>query len=150
MITKRMGAEGKTYWVYIMSSEARGVLYVGMTSDIANRAREHREGLLEGFTKRYRRGRLVYFEAYTEADVASRRERLMKRWRRDWKIALVESVNPTWRDLFDEVVRETGFEPSSRARQVPRDPGSARARFAHPLRPGTQQGRSANWRKCEM
>jgi putative endonuclease len=111
MMTKRMGAEGKTYWVYIMASEARGVLYVGMTSDIANRAREHREGLLEGFTKRYRVDRLVYFEAYTEADVASRRERLMKRWRRDWKIALVESVNPTWRDLFDEVVRETGFEP---------------------------------------
>ena len=101
----------RTYWIYLMTNEPRGVLYVGMTSDLARRAFEHRERLLEGFTKRYHLDRLVYFEAHCEAAVAAQRERAMKRWRRDWKIELVERFNPTWADLFDRVVREAGFEP---------------------------------------
>ncbi len=99
----------ETYWVYITASKPRGVLYVGMTSDLARRAWEHRERALEGFSKRYRVERLVYFEAHTDAAAAAGRERAMKRWRRDWKIALVEKDNPTWRDLFGDIVRADGF-----------------------------------------
>lgn len=81
-----------------------------MTSNLADRAWEHRERVLDGFTKRYWVGRLVYFERYGDACYAARRERAMKRWRRDWKIKLVEKHNPTWRDLFDDVVSADGFE----------------------------------------
>jgi putative endonuclease len=100
----------KLYYVYIMASRPRGVLYVGMTSDRPGRAWQHRGRMMEGFTKRYWVGRLVYFEAHAEASVAARRERTMKRWRRDWKIELIEKSNPTWRDLFDEVLAEEGYE----------------------------------------
>jgi putative endonuclease len=100
-------SETKLYYVYIMASGPRGVLYVGMTSNRPDRAWEHRERVMEGFTKRYWVGRLVYFEAHAEANVAAKRERAMKRWRRDWKI---EKGNPTWRDLFDEVLAEEGYE----------------------------------------
>ena len=65
------------YWVYIMASGPRGILYIGMTSDLANRALEHRQRLLDGFTKRYNVDRLVYFEAHDEAEMAARRERAM-------------------------------------------------------------------------
>ncbi|MFM9845640.1 MAG: GIY-YIG nuclease family protein [Hyphomicrobiaceae bacterium] len=100
----------KEFYVYIAASRPRGVLYVGMTSDLAARAWEHRERVLDGFTKRYWAGRLVYVERYEDARVAATRERAMKRWRRDWKIELIEKHNPTWRDLFEEVVRADGFE----------------------------------------
>ena len=81
----------KVFHVYIMASKPRGVLYVGMTSDLAGRAWKHREHVLEGFSKRYWVDRLVYFERHDDAGVAARRERAMKRWRRDWKIELVEN-----------------------------------------------------------
>jgi putative endonuclease len=100
----------KFYWVYIMASGPRGVLYVGMSSDLVGRADEHRLRVLDGFTKRYSVDRLVYFEIHDEADVAARRERSIKRWRRDWKIELIEKDNPTWRDLFDDLARSQGFE----------------------------------------
>ncbi len=99
-----------TYYVYILASGPRGVLYVGMTSDLAGRTWQHRERLLSGFTRRYWVDRLVYFEAYADAAAASQREYLMKRWRRDWKIRLVETANPTWRDLFGDAVRDQGLE----------------------------------------
>jgi len=98
------------YCVYIMASRPRGVLYVGMTSDRPGRAWQHRERVMDGFTKRYWVGRLVYFEGHVDARVAARRERAMKRWRRDWKIALIEKNNPTWRDLFADVLAEAGYE----------------------------------------
>jgi putative endonuclease len=100
----------KVFHVYITASGPRGVLYVGMTSDLSGRAWEHRERVIDGFTKKYWAGRLVYYEHHETADSAAKRERLMKRWRRDWKIALVESTNPTWRDLFADAVREDGYE----------------------------------------
>jgi putative endonuclease len=84
----------KVFYVYIMASKPRGVLYVGMSSDLAGRAWKHREHVLEGFTKRYWVDRLVYFERYDDAHVAARRERAMKRWRRDRKIELIEKHNP--------------------------------------------------------
>ena len=100
----------KYFWVYIMANEPRGVLYVGLTSNLAGRAWQHREGVIKGFTQRYRVNRLVYFERHDDALTATRRERAMKRWRRDWKIELIERQNPTWRDLFGDVVREAGFD----------------------------------------
>ncbi len=100
----------KVFHVYIMASGPRGVLYVGLTSDLAGRAWEHRERVLDGFTKHYWVDRLVYFEPHDDASVAARRERAMKRWRRDWKIELIEKNNPTWRDLFADVLRDDGFE----------------------------------------
>ena len=103
-------AQDKTYSVYVTASKPHGVLYVGMTSDLAGRTWEHRERVMDGFTKRYWVGRLVYFEAHGDAEVAAKRERAMKRWRRAWKIQLIERDNPTWRDLFGDVVRADGFE----------------------------------------
>ena len=100
----------KVYHVYITASRPRIVLYVGMTSDLAARAWQHRERVREGFTKRYWVDQLVYFEAHDDARIAARRERAMKRWRRDWKIALIEKHNPTWRDLFADVLDAGGFE----------------------------------------
>jgi putative endonuclease len=104
------GAE-KTFWVYITASRPRGVLYVGMTSDIAGRATEHRDRTRDGFTMRYWVGRLVHVEPYADAADAQRREYLLKRWRRDWKITLIERANPTWRDLYDDVVRDHRLGP---------------------------------------
>ena len=101
----------KIFFVYITTSKPRGVLYVGMTSDLPKRAWQHREKVIEGFTSKYWAGRLVYYERHDTAASAVKREQLMKRWRRDWKIQLIEHNNPTWRDLFADVLIEFGFEP---------------------------------------
>ena len=82
----------KEFFVYITASKSRGVLYVGMTSDLAGRAWEHRECVLEGFTKRYWAARLVYCERHESALSAARRERAMKRWHRDWKFASSSAI----------------------------------------------------------
>jgi putative endonuclease len=100
----------KAFYVYITASKPRGVLYTGMSSDLPGRSWEHRERVVDGFTKRYWAGRLVYFEAHESADSAIHRERQLKRWRRDWKINLIEASNPTWADLFETVVRMEGYE----------------------------------------
>ena len=100
----------KLFHVYITASRPRGVLYVGMTSDLAGRAWQHRERVRDGFSKRYWVDRLVNFERHDDARIAAQRERAMKRWRRDWKIELIERHNPTWRDLFADVVQADGFE----------------------------------------
>ncbi len=86
--------------VYIMASRPLGVLYVGSTNDLARRAYEHRESLLPGFTRKYGCTRLVWFEPHDLMTEAIRRERALKRWRRTWKLELVERENPEWRDLY--------------------------------------------------
>jgi putative endonuclease len=101
----------KQFFVYITASKPRGVLYVGMTSDLTGRTWEHRERIIDGFTKRYWVGRLVYFEEHESVEDAQRREWLMKRWRREWKINLIEKSNPTWRDLYPDAIGLYGFEP---------------------------------------
>ncbi len=101
----------KDFWVYRMASGPRSVLYVGMTSDLVGRAEEHREGLIDGFTEKYKVDRLVWYERRDEPEHDFRRENAIKRWRRDWKIERVEKSNPTWRDLFGDILREQGFEP---------------------------------------
>jgi putative endonuclease len=93
----------QTFWLYILASGKRGTLYVGVTSDLGRRMHEHREGLLPGFTRTYGVKRLVYAETFSSIDDARRAERAMKRWRRVWKIELVERANPAWRDLYPDI-----------------------------------------------
>jgi len=94
---------GKEVWVYIMASKRNGTLYVGATSDLAKRMWEHKNGLVEGFTRRYQVDRLVYCEPFDDAENAITREKQLKKWRRAWKIELIENSNPEWRDLYEEI-----------------------------------------------
>ena len=86
--------------VYILASQRHGTLYVGVTSDIARRAWEHRSDVVEGFTKRYGIHRLVYVEFHETMPDAILREKQVKKWRRAWKIELIERSNPEWSDLY--------------------------------------------------
>jgi putative endonuclease len=89
----------KTYYVYIVTNRPRGVVYVGVTNDLAERASAHKMGAGGAFAKKYNCTRLVYWEAFGEVVDAISREKRLKRWRRDWKIKLIETVNPEWREL---------------------------------------------------
>jgi putative endonuclease len=89
--------------VYILASRPQGTLYVGVTSDLVKRIWEHRSNQVDGFTKRYGVHRLVYFEQFRSMVEAIEREKELKKWRRAWKIALIEKGNLTWRDLWPEV-----------------------------------------------
>jgi putative endonuclease len=91
-------------WVYMMANRPDGVIYVGVTSDLPKRIWEHREALVEGFTKRYQLKRLVYFERHADILSAIQREKNIKHWPRAWKIALIEEQNPEWKDLYDQLV----------------------------------------------
>lgn len=91
-------------WVYIVTNRPDGVLYVGVTSDIARRAHEHREGSVDGFTKRYGLKRLVYVEAHDGIAEAIRREKTLKRWPRAWKVRLIHADNPGWDDLYERLL----------------------------------------------
>jgi putative endonuclease len=94
------------YYVYIMTNRPNGTLYVGVTNDLARRVFEHREGLVEGFTRRYGLKRLVYFEIHEDVTVAITREKLLKTWLRAWKVRLIRSVNPDWNDLWGGLADE--------------------------------------------
>ena len=89
----------KAGYVYIMASRRNGTLYIGVTSDLPKRAFEHREGLIPGFTKKYGCKLLVWFAAFDTIEVARARELQMKEWRRAWKLAAIEKLNPCWADL---------------------------------------------------
>ena len=94
-------AKQHNYWVYFMASKSR-VLYIGMTNNLERRVCEHKQDLIEGFSKKYRCHRLVYFESYDRVENAIAREKQLKRWSRAKKICLIERVNPTWEDLSEE------------------------------------------------
>ena len=104
-----LGASGQGaemgFWVYILANRRGGTLYVGVTNDLVRRAFEHREGLVPGFTKRYGIKMLVYYERHDTAAAAIQREKNIKHWPREWKIDLILSMNPDWRDLYDEIAR---------------------------------------------
>jgi putative endonuclease len=87
-------------WVYIVTNQAFGSLYIGVTSDIVRRVGEHRAGVIGGFTRRYGLKRLVYAEWHDEISSAIRREKTIKHWMRDWKIDLIMAANPNWDDLY--------------------------------------------------
>ena len=90
--------------VYILANRRNGTLYVGVTSDLIKRIYEHKNGFADGFTKRYRVHSLVYFEVHGDMAAAIEREKHIKKWNRAWKLALIEKINPDWRDLYDEIV----------------------------------------------
>jgi putative endonuclease len=91
------------FWVYILASQRGGTLYVGVTNDLVRRVYEHRNELVPGFTKRYGVKQLVYFEQHDTAYAAIQREKNIKHWSREWKIDLIVSMNPDWRDLYGEI-----------------------------------------------
>ncbi len=89
--------------VYILASKPNGTLYVGVTSDLVRRIWQHRNDAVEGFTRRYRVHRLVYLEQFRSMTEAIEREKELKKWRRAWKLALIEQANPAWQDLWPDV-----------------------------------------------
>jgi putative endonuclease len=134
----------KVFHVYIMASKPRGVLYVGMTSELAGRAWKHREHVLEGFTKRYWVDRLVYFECHDDARVAAQRERAMKRWRRDWKIEPIERHNPIPDLIRDGICSRTWCGPM--ASSGDHDGAGSRIASANASASGTQGERCVTFR----
>ncbi len=91
-------------WTYILTNKPRGVLYIGVTSNLATRMMQHRAGTGSAFCRKYRLTRLVLVEAHAEITAAIAREKALKAWKRDWKIELVEGCNPLWDDLFEHLV----------------------------------------------
>ena len=90
------------YFVYILASRRNGTLYIGVTSDLKKRVWEHKNKLVDGFTGKYDVMMLVYYERFRDVRSAIRREKRMKKWRRAWKLRLIESSNPEWKDLYYE------------------------------------------------
>lgn len=89
--------------VYILSSRRNGTLYVGVTSDLIKRVWEHKNGLAEGFTKRYKVHDLVWYEMHGTMENAIHKEKMIKEWKRQWKLELIEKDNPNWQDLYEEL-----------------------------------------------
>jgi len=90
--------------VYILASRRNGTLYIGITSDLLKRVWEHKNDLVEGFTKKYGVHMLVWYESHETMESAIQREKSIKKWNREWKLALIEQSNPQWHDLFDNLV----------------------------------------------
>jgi len=93
----------REYFVYILASDRNGTIYIGVTNDLIRRIHEHKSDVVAGFTKEYGVHRLVYFESYSNVELAIQREKSLKHWIRRWKIELIEKENPTWRDLYYEI-----------------------------------------------
>jgi len=91
----------KPGYVYILASKPNGTLYIGVTSDLARRAYQHREGMVDGFTKQHDVSRLVYYEQHDDIRAAIQREKNLKHWRRRWKLRLIRQHNPRWDDLYE-------------------------------------------------
>ncbi len=99
--------DNKQYYVYILTNKSNKVLYVGVTNDLVRRMFEHKNKLIEGFTKRYNLVKLVYYEATNDINSAIKREKQLKNWHRDWKINLITQSNPDWEDLTRSEDAET-------------------------------------------
>jgi len=93
----------KDFFVYMLANKPGGVLYVGVTSNLSKRIWEHREKIFGGFSRRYNVTQLVWYEPQGSAEHAISREKQLKKWKRDWKVALIEKDNPSWRDLYEEL-----------------------------------------------
>lgn len=90
------------YYVYILSNKKNGTLYIGMTNNLERRVFEHKNKLVEGFTKKYDLTKLMYYEIFQHVDEAIKREKRLKKWKRQWKINLIEEKNPNWIDLASD------------------------------------------------
>jgi putative endonuclease len=95
----------RQFYVYLLASKRNGTLYAGVTSDLVKRIWQHKNKLEDGFTKKYGVDKLVYYEIHSTAETAIRREKQIKKWRRPWKLRLIEENNPRWRDLYEEICR---------------------------------------------
>lgn len=91
-----------TYYIYILTNKTDSVMYIGVTNDLRRRINEHREEMIEGFTKKYHVHKLVYYEVFENIEKAIQREKQLKRWNREKKNQLVESLNPAYKDLVEE------------------------------------------------
>jgi len=98
------------YYVYLLASKIRGTLYIGMTNDLQRRVYEHKTGIKEGFTQKYGVNKLMYFETFQDVNEAIERENNLKKWKRDWKIKLIEKDNKKWLDLaknwYDDILSD--------------------------------------------
>jgi putative endonuclease len=92
------------FYVYLLANRKQGTLYLGVTRNLIRRTYQHREKLLQGFTSQYDIRRLVWFEIYDDPMTAITREKQIKKWRRQWKIDLIEKENPNWKDLYPEII----------------------------------------------
>ncbi len=92
--------DNRVYCIYILASRRNGALYIGVTNDLVRRVYEHKNSLTSGFTKKYNVHQLVYFETVTEIQSALKREKQLKKWKRQWKVDLIEKQNPDWVDLY--------------------------------------------------
>lgn len=93
----------KQFYVYILASKRHGTLYIGVTSDLVKRTWEHKQEIVEGFTSKYGVKTLVYYEVHESPETAITREKQIKKWKRAWKIRLIEKENPHWDDLYDRI-----------------------------------------------
>jgi len=93
----------RSHFVYLLASGRRGTLYVGVTNDLLKRVWQHKQGLVEGFTKRYGIKTLVWYEQTDSIESAMTREKQIKKWNRDWKVELIEKNNPQWKDLYEDI-----------------------------------------------
>ncbi len=94
----------KQYYVYILTNFNHNVLYIGVTGDLRKRTWQHREKVIDGFTKKYNINKLVYYETYEDVNVAIEREKQLKRWGRGKKETLIMTKNPEWKDLYEEIL----------------------------------------------
>jgi len=125
----------KTYYLYILASKKNGTLYTGVTNNLLKRVYEHKQNLVPGFTRKYNVHRLVCYEEFTDIHSAIAREKRMKKWRRQWKVNLIEEANPDWEDLYyrlggcqDDAATASGENAApchSRAGGNPKGPDSA-------------------------
>ena len=94
----------RQYYVYLLASKRNGTLYIGVTSELIKRVYEHKNNLVEGFTQKYKVHNLVYYETTDDINSAITREKQLKKWKRTWKMELIEKNNPEWRDLYSELI----------------------------------------------
>ncbi len=94
----------KNYYVYILASKRNGTLYIGVTNDLIRRVYEHKNNIIKGFTEKYEVHNLVHYEIANDINAAITREKRLKKWKRQWKIELIEKDNPDWRDLYYDLI----------------------------------------------
>ena len=97
----------KLYYLYILASIKNGTLYIGVTNNLLRRIYEHKNDLIDGFTKKYKAHKLVYYEEINDAYATIQREKQIKKWKRQWKINLIEKNNPEWKDLYYDLVGQS-------------------------------------------
>lgn len=96
--------ETNQYYVYVLASKPFGTLYIGVTNDLSRRVNEHKTKAFQGFTSKYNVNRLVYYEVFENPEYAITREKQLKKWKRHWKIKLIEKDNSEWKDLYNELI----------------------------------------------